>query len=876
MWLCGTGAALFLIATAVLADRLFIALAGLGGTPDGVPHIKALLLFALGAGVIAAIAGAMRITADRPGLQSRAVATICEAFPEAILLADRHGKIAAVNERVVKLFDRPRNTLIGAPVDSLVPERLRGLHAAHRDAYVAEPYARAKFEGLDLAALRGDGEEFVVDVNISPIEIDGAVLTIATIRDRSANKALNKALAESRHQQAILEERALSTRALHIALESTTDSVVVFDRDWRFTYLNDRATAQLSRGRDLMGEVLWEAFPALRDSPIGAAYRAAMDGGEPTHADGYFSASEAQYEAHAYPSAEGLTVFFRDVTEARRLAAAQAESAALLRLFIDRTPAAIAMFDTGMRYLAVSRRFALDYQLADSRPEALIGRSHHEVFADMPEAWRDVHRRVLAGETLSAAEDPFPRASGHTDWVHWEMAPWRRADGTVGGAVLFSEIVTGRVQTDASLRRMTADLTARLRENEELLERLRTEVAAREDAQARAAHAEQVQALGQLAGGIAHDFNNVLQVVKGAATLIERRPGDGPSVARLARLALEATQRGGSITHRLLAFGRRGDMRAETLDAAGMLDGLREIFVHTLGTSIDVRIEADADIPRLFADKGQFETVLVNLATNARDAMPEGGRLTILATSETVSAEGSAHTAGLAPGRYLRLSVADTGSGMDAVTLARALEPFYTTKPEGIGTGLGLPMARNFTEQCGGALDLDSSPGRGTTVTLWLPEDVSGGSPEPAPATDLAGAAESGTRLATATARVLVVDDEPMLRELLVQNLEDRGYQVLSAGSGAEALAWLDAGEAVDALVTDLSMPGMNGIALIRAAQKLRPTLPAVLLTGFVGDEAALVMGGAISGAYALARKPISTNDLVDRIEALLAAPSGA
>jgi PAS domain S-box-containing protein len=837
-------------------------------------HLKTLLLFASTAGGTAVIAGAMRTAADRRH-PSEAIATICEAFPEAVLLADRRGRIRTVNERAVKLFDRPRETLIGAPVDSLLPERLRHNHALHRDLYAVDPRARAMWDGLDLPAQRGDGEEFVVDVNISPIEVDGEVLTIATVRDRTASRALHAALADSRLQQAILEQRAISTRVLHVALESTTDSVVVFDRTWRFTYLNDRAAAQLAGGRALIGEVLWQAFPALRDSPIGIAYRTAMDNNVPTRADGYFAASDAQFDAHAYPSAEGLTVFFRDVTEERRLAAAQAESDALLRLFIDRTPAAIAMFDTGMRYLAASRRFMLDYQLPDPVPATLIGRSHYDVFPDLPAPWRDIHQRVLGGETLSAAEDPFPRASGRTDWMHWEMAPWRHADGTVGGAVLFSEIVTHRVQADASLRQMTEDLTARLRENERLLERLQAEVSAREAAQSRAAHAEQVQALGQLAGGIAHDFNNVLQVVKDAATLIERRRGGDPSIARLAGLAREAAQRGGSITRRLLAFGRRGDLHAEPLDVAGVLNSLREIFVHTLGASIDVRIAAAAGIPRVFADKAQFETVLVNLAVNARDAMPDGGRLTISATSEAVSAGNSTHPSVLAPGRYLRIAVADTGSGMEAATLARALEPFYTTKAEGIGTGLGLPMARNFTEQCGGALDLDSLPGRGTTATLWLPEDVAGRSARAVATAEVSDDTASGVRIAAASARVLVVDDEDRLRELLAQNLEDRGYQVIAASCGLEALALLDAGESADALVTDLSMPGMNGVALIRAAQKLRPELPAVLLTGFVGDEAALVMGGAISGSYALARKPISTNDLVDRIEKLLAAPAG-
>jgi PAS domain S-box-containing protein len=862
---CGTAAGFFSIAVATLCAWLFVLPDVVSFRLEGVRQTSVLLLFAATASAIVLIAGGMRRAIDRARHHTRTFAAMFEAYPDAIMLADRRGRIANVNRRMVDLFGIPRGELIGAPVDSLLPRRLRGGHGSQMASYQAAPRPREIGAGLDLVALRGDGEEFVVDINISPIEIDGEMLTIATVRDRTANKALHTALAESRHQQAILEERALHARALHIALESTTDSVIVFDRDWRFTYLNARAKAQIAHGRDLMGQLVWEMFPDLENSLIGLACRAAVDGGTPRGAHDCFAGSTVFFDAHAYPSPDGLTVFLRDITAERELAAAKARSDALLRLFIDRTPASIAMFDMDMRYLAASRRFALDHDIGGGLPESLIGRSHYELFPDLPEQRREFHRRVLAGETLSAAEDPIPRAGGRTDFVHWEMAPWRRSDGSIGGAVLFTEIVTGRVQAELALRKLTEDLKARLRENDDLLERLRSETEAREAAQERAAHAERVEALGQLASGIAHDFNNVLQMVKGAATLIERRPGDEPGVARLARLAMEAADRGGAITRRLLAFGRRGNLRGETLDVAAVLASLKEIFVHTLGASIEVGIGLADNLPPLFVDKAQLETVLVNLATNARDAMPGGGRLTVSAAADDVSAD----RVGLPAGRYVRIEVADTGAGMDAKTLARAFEPFFTTKPAGVGTGLGLPMARGFAEQSGGALSVESSPGAGTAVTLWLPahdQDSAIGT-----AVAPGEAAESGTRIAAASARVLLVDDEEALRDLLAQNLEDRGYHVLAAATAEAALALLTAGQAADVLVTDLSMPGMNGIALIRAAQTLRAELPAVLLTGYVGDEAALAIGGAISGLYSVAHKPIGTNDLVDRIEALLA-----
>jgi signal transduction histidine kinase/ActR/RegA family two-component response regulator/HAMP domain-containing protein len=481
----------------------------------------------------------------------------------------------------------------------------------------------------------------------------------------------------------------------------------------------------------------------------------------------------------------------------------------------------------------------------------------------------------VSGEAKAAVADPTRRFDIeyrvlHPDGsVHWLMAKARvvhRVDGTAVRMVGLSLDVTESREKQAALRRLSEDLEVRVRE----------EVAAREAAQARAAQAERLQALGQLAGGIAHDFNNALQAIAGAASLIERRPGVEAGVRRLARITLEAADRGASITRRLLAFGRRGDLRAEALDAAALLGNLRVILVHTLGATIEVQIEAETDGAALMADKGQLETALVNLAANARDAMPNGGRLTLSARTDIVSADAPAHPVGLAPGRYVRLTVADNGSGMDAATLRRAGEPFFTTKGVGAGTGLGLSMARGFAEQSGGALRIDSTPGLGTKVTLWLPEAASARPAAAAPKRHDEDRAAHGSAGPAAPGVVLLVDDEEMIREMFTEHLQDVGYRVLVAATGAEALACLGAGEAVDVLVTDLSMPGMDGLELIREAQSRRPGLPAVLLTGYAGDGAALAVGGAVSGTFSLLRKPVTSIQLIDRIQSLLAVRSDA
>jgi CheY-like chemotaxis protein len=268
-------------------------------------------------------------------------------------------------------------------------------------------------------------------------------------------------------------------------------------------------------------------------------------------------------------------------------------------------------------------------------------------------------------------------------------------------------------------------------------------------------------------------------------------------------------------------------------------------------------------MPPLFADRGQLETVLVNLATNARDAMPSGGTLTMSADAETVAA-GTPHPAGLAAGGYIRIVVRDTGLGMDRSVLARVTEPFFTTKEPGKGTGLGLAMAKGFAEQSGGSLAIESAERQGTSIILWLPRAMGEAK---------AAKPETGTtRSANADGpRVLLVDDDAIVRQVLALSLEDTGHSVVLADSGAAALALLAQGERADIIVSDLTMPSMDGLALIRAAQERRPGLPAVLLTGYAGDGATLAVGGAITGAFSLLRKPVSGTQLADRITALLA-----
>jgi signal transduction histidine kinase/ActR/RegA family two-component response regulator len=459
---------------------------------------------------------------------------------------------------------------------------------------------------------------------------------------------------------------------------------------------------------------------------------------------------------------------------------------------------------------------------------------------------RPISRLVVAAESWRGGD------LGSRTGLGGERSEFGRLGNALDGMAVALE------ERETELRRLNTDLEKRVSE----------EVAAREAAQARATHSERMQALGQLAGGVAHDFNNVLQAVEGAVLLIERESKGRERTNRLVRLALEATARGASVTRRLLAFGRRGDLRAEAVDTDALLAGLRELLSHTLGAGTEVSVIAEPGLPHILADKAQLEIALVNLATNARDAMPNGGALSLRAAAEAIEARGQANPAGLAPGRYVRLTVADTGTGMDAATLVHVGEPFFTTKKMGEGTGLGVAMVKGFAAQSGGGVHIDSTPGLGTVVTLWLPEAVAGSIPSSAPP----ALAPEPVRPAAAAIRLLLVDDEKLVRDVLAEQLKDEGMSILTASNGAEALALLDAGEAVDLLVSDFSMPGMDGLALIHAAQERQPNLPAVLLTGYSGDGVALALGSNVTGKIVLLRKPIRAEDLMDRVHVLLTA----
>jgi PAS domain S-box-containing protein len=337
---------------------------------------------------------------------------------------------------------------------------------------------------------------------------------------------------------------------------------------------------------------------------------------------------------------------------------------------------------------------------------------------------------------------------------------------------------------------------------------------------------QKMEAMGQLTGGVAHDFNNLLTPIVGSLDMLRRKGLGGEREQRLIAGAVQSAERARVLVQRLLAFARRQPLQSSAVDIARLVTGMGDLVSSTTGPQIRVVVDARGDLPPAKADPNQVEMALLNLAVNARDAMPEGGTLRITASEESI---GSAHPSRLRPGPYIRLSVADTGTGMDEATVARAIEPFFSTKGVGKGTGLGLSMVHGLASQLGGALTIQSRPGLGTNVELWLPLSES--------ELETPESAVIAPDRPAARGAVLLVDDEALVRMSTADMLTELGYDVIEAATAEEAMRLVDRGQRFDLLVTDHLMPGMSGVDLAHAISASKPGVPVLLVSGYAENE---------------------------------------
>ncbi len=387
------------------------------------------------------------------------------------------------------------------------------------------------------------------------------------------------------------------------------------------------------------------------------------------------------------------------------------------------------------------------------------------------------------------------RKDGSRFWANVVIDPIRCGDGQLLG---FAKI--------------TRDLTER-REAQRALDEARDAIV----------QTQKMDAIGKLTGGVAHDFNNLLAVIVGSLDLARQRLATGGDITRYLDNAMTAAERGATLTQRMLAFARKQELKLQSVDCISLVQGMAELFRTTLGAAVAIEMRFPPILGAAHADPSQLELALLNLAVNARDAMPDGGRI-IVEAADMIVAQGERPDLGA--GDYVRLSVIDEGEGMDAATLERAREPFFTTKGVGKGTGLGLSMVHGFAQQCGGSLTIASEPGIGTSVSLWLPMAATD-----ADARHIAMVVEE-MHDPNSPLVILAVDDDDLVLMNTAGMLEDLGHTVFQASSGTDALRLLERGS-VDLVVTDHAMPGMTGAQLADAIEQMQPGLPVVIVTGF-------------------------------------------
>lgn len=623
------------------------------------------------------------------------------------------------------------------------------------------------------------------------------------------------------------EVRRLADR-LKATLESITEGFMIVDRDWRFVYINGEAARWAQRERDeLLGKIIWDEFPNLVGSELHTGCLQAVRGGESVSFDDIgMERGASRFSVRIYPSSEGVAIYFQNVTEAHDVIDALRESEARFKLVARAAADTIWDYDIRAGSLWWSDDFAvrLGYEPEEMPPSS--------------ENWRNVVHPDDLDRVM--AEQNAAYASGADSW----NAGYRliRRDGTILHVLDRAYLMRdseGRLVREVG---GTTDISQRLEYEERLHQ------------------SQRLESIGLLTGGIAHDFNNLLTVILGNAELLLEGAAENERQQRLLNVSLMAAQRGANLTSRLLAFARRQALRPQTIDVSRLIAGMDDLLRRTIGGAVEVDVDAGDDLRHVLVDPTQLESAILNLCINARDAMPNGGRLAIEACNAQLG-EGDIGTQDIAAGPYVMVSVSDTGTGMSSEVVAQAFEPFFTTKEVSKGSGLGLSVIYGFMRQSGGHVTIESEVDMGTVVRLYLPPAAQRAEETASEETD---AGDHG-----GTEHVLVVEDDELVRDHVTAMLSNLGYAVVAAPNGPEALKFLRSDAPIDLLFTDVVMPGgMNGRQLADAARELRPDLPVLFTSGYAED----VIGrqGGLEPGIQLINKPYRRADVARKLRQVL------
>ena len=519
-----------------------------------------------------------------------------------------------------------------------------------------------------------------------------------------------------------------------------------------------------------------------------------------------------------------------DITGRKKFEEALIHSRNLMSYIIGHSRSAIAVHDRDLKYLYVSKRYIDDYNVKE---DDVIGKHHYDVFPDLPQKWRDVHQMALAGEISSAKYDPYVRKDGTVDWTNWECRPWYDVDGSIGGIIIYMEVVTESKKAEEE----KAKLESQLRQSQKM------------------------EAVGQLAGGISHDFNNLLSVISGYSQILLMNSDLSDNIHLPLEEINRAAELAANLTRQLLLFSRREPLESKIIDLDTVISGVEKMLRRLIKADIIVTRNINPDLWRIKADPGSIEQVIMNLVINASDAMPDGGILTV--ETENVKIDETnrlGNHSDIDSGAYVMLSVSDTGCGMDEKIKEHIFEPFFTTKEVGKGTGLGLATVYGIVKQSNAHIDVQSELGKGTRFRIYFPQVVN---------EEVADGEQQGmASVPRGNETILLTEDEESMRMMLQNFLQSIGYAVLPACNGKEALELVEKHkEQIRLLLTDITMPGMNGFEL---EKQIRDSAPEIKLLFMSGYDNPTITDKMMKISDNLIQKPINLPALAVKLRKIL------
>jgi two-component system cell cycle sensor histidine kinase/response regulator CckA len=744
---------------------------------------------------------------------------LLEAAPDAMVIVNQKGEIVLLNLQAEKQFGYRRDELVGQKVKNIIPEGFAERLIADGLRSAADALAQQIGTGIELTGRRKNGSDFPIEIMLSPFENAEEILVTAAIRDISVRKATEKHLAQ-------MEGRY---RGL---LEAAPDAMVVVNHDGEIVLLNLQAERRFGYRRDeLIGQKVKNIIPqGFAERLIADGTRSAADALAQQIGTGIELIGRRK-DGSAFPieimlspldGVDGIlvTAAIRDITERKRREYDLSRLAAVVESSHD---AIVGITPEGI-ILTWNHGAELTYGYSATEAE---GRS----FMFLSPADRTVEsskllERAQRGGTVEPFETIRVKKDGTHIHISLTLSPIEDADGKVVGISSVARDVT---------------------EGKNLEERLR--------------QAQKMEAVGQLAGGVAHDFNNLLGVILGYTGLsLDRLSPDDPHYKSISEIQ-KAGERAALLTRQLLAFSRKQVLQTKVLDLNTVVAGAEKLLERLIGEDIELLVVLNPALGRIEADAGQLEQIIMNLAVNARDAMPPGGKLTIETSNVKIDEEYALRHPTMLPGPHVMLSVTDTGCGMDAKTKARIFEPFFTTKEFGKGTGLGLSTVYGIVRQSGGSVWVYSEVGIGTTFKLYFP-CVS-------PVLENASPSDKPEKVEGGSQTILIVEDEAALLEVTHRSLEAVGYAILAAQTPAEAVRISERHPGpIHLMVTDVIMPGMSGAQLASHLSALRPEMKVLYVSGYTDDT--IVRHGVLEAGLAFLQKPFSPKTLARKVGELL------